>query len=157
MQHPFGERLSRDSAWERWLRRITTGFVASYLVVASVSGYRAIVQVYSVKIAAPPLLKPGTAVSTVVRSSGRTFGDVTLELIQNGRVDTLAVSALASNRNSVFDPRPQTARVEVAPDARALAQFQNGPAQLRSIARGRSQFLRVPPPKIATAKVEIRK
>jgi hypothetical protein len=113
MQHPFGERLSRNSAWERWLKRITTGFAASYLVVASVSGYRAIVQVYSVKIAAPPLLKPGTAVSTVVRSSGRTFGDVTLELIQNGRVDTLVTGALASNRNSVFDPRPQTATAKV--------------------------------------------
>ena len=154
MQHP---RLPRDSAWERWLRRITIGFVASYLVIASISGYRAIVQIYSVKIAAPPLLMPGAAVSTVVKSSGRTYGNVTLELVQDGRVDTLATSELASNRNSVFDPRPRTAKVEVSPDAQVLAQFQDGPAELRSIARGRSQFLRVPPPKIATATVQIRK
>ena len=157
MQHPFGRRLPGESAWERWLRRITVGFVASYLVIASISGYRAIVQIYSVKIAAPPLLMPGAAVSTVVKSSGRTFGNVTLELAQGGRVDTLVTSELASNRNSLFDPRPQTAKVEVSPDARVLAQFQDGPAQLRSIARGRSQFLRVPPPKIATATVQIRK
>jgi len=139
------------------LKRITIGFLSCYLVIATISGFRAIVQIYSVTIAVPATLRPGASISTVVRSSGRTFGSVTLELAQNGRVDTLARAELAENRNPIFDPRPQTGTLAVSPDAHALAQFQNGPAQVRSIARGRSQFLRVPQPKTATATVEISK
>jgi hypothetical protein len=98
-------RFPQESAWERWLKRTTLAFVACYLVIATISGFRAIVQIYSVRIAAPSLLQPGTAVSTVVRSSGRTFGEVSLELAQRGRVDTLGQGTLAANTNSVFDPR----------------------------------------------------
>lgn len=147
----------RESAWERWLKGITLTFAAFYLVIATISGFRAIVQIYSVKISAPAVLQPGTSVSTVVRSSGRTFGDVTLELAQGGRVETLGRGTLTSNGNPVFDPRPQTASLAVTPTSQMLADFENGPAEIRSIARGRSQFLRVPPPKMATATVQISK
>jgi hypothetical protein len=150
-------RFPQETAWERSLKRITIGVFSSYLVIATISGFRAIVQIYSVRITAPTILRPGASVSTIVRSSGRTFGDVTLELAQNGRVDTLAKGELAANRNSVFDPRPQTGTLAVSPDPRMLAHFENGPAEIRSIARGRSQFLRVPPPKIATVRTRISK
>jgi len=150
-------RFAPESAWEKCLKGITLGFAAFYLVIATISGFRAIVQIYSVKISAPAVLQPGISVSTVVRSSGRTFGDVTLELAQRGRVDTLGRGMLAANRNSVFDPRPRSASLAVTPTSQMLADFENGPAEIRSIARGRSQFLRVPPPRIATATVQISK
>lgn len=153
----FADRFRKESTAERWLKRISIAFVLSYLVIATISGFRAIVQIYGVKIAAPALLQPGAPVSTVVTSSGRTFGDVTLELAQDGRVDTLASGSLRANRNSVFDPRPQTATLAVSPSSQMLAEFHDGPAEIRSIARGRSEFLRVPPPRIATAAVLIRK
>jgi hypothetical protein len=117
-------RFSQESAWEKWPKGIILGFAAFYLVIATISGFRAIVQIYSVKISAPALL---------------------------GRV------MLAANRNPVFDPRPQSSSLAVTPTSHMLADFENGPAEIRSIARGRSQFLRVPPPTIATATVQISK
>ena len=147
--------LTRESPWERWVKRVLLGAFCGYLVIAGFSGFRALVQVYSVRIDAPRVVRPGESISTVVKSSGRNTGDVTIELRQDGRVDTLGTRGVPGNRYGIFDPRPQTAMLTAALTSEVLAGFEDGPAQIRSIARGRSQLLRVPPPKIATATVQI--
>lgn len=153
----FDGRISRVPVWEMWLTRITIAVVAGYLGIAAISGFRAIVQVYSVNIAAPPTIESGSHIATTVKSSGRVPVQLTLELTQQGIVDTLGAQSIPSNRNSIFDPRPTTATLRVVATPDELNQFMSGPAQLRSIARGRSQFLRVPPPRISVLGVEVRK
>jgi hypothetical protein len=137
--------------------RITVAGVGGYLAIAAVSAFRAIVQVYSVKITAPRTIEPGASIATVVRSSGRVPVEVTLELIQNGLVDTLGAREVPENRNHIFDPRPRTVILGVLANPEMLSPFRTGPALLRSVARGRSQFLRVPPPKISVIGVEVRR
>jgi hypothetical protein len=153
----FDDRISRIPVWQTWLTRITLAVVVGYLGIAAISGFRAIVQVYSVNITAPPTIASGAPITTTVKSSGRVPVQLTLELTQQGIVDTLGAQLVASNRNSIFDPRPATATLRILATPDALSQFVSGPAQLRSVARGRSQFLRVPPPKISVIGVEVRK
>jgi len=153
----FDGRISRIPVWEKWLTRITITVVAGYLGIALISGFRALVQVYSVSITAPRTIESGTPITTTVKSSGRVPVRLTLELTQQAIVDTLGAQTVASNRNSIFDPRPTTATLRVLATPDVLNQFKSGPAQLRSIARGRSQFLRVPPPRISVLGVEVRK
>jgi len=153
----FDGRISRVPVWEMWLTRITKAVVVGYLGIAAISGFRAIVQVYSVNIAAPPTIESGAQITTTVKSSGRVPVQLTIELTQHGIVDTLGAQSVPSNRNSIFDPRPTTATLRVLATPEVLNQFKSGPAQLRSIARGRSQFLRVPPPRISVVGVELKK
>jgi hypothetical protein len=153
----FDGRISRKPIWERWLTRITAAVVVGYLAIGSVSAFRAIVQVYSVNITAPRTIESGDSIATVVKSSGRVPVQVTVELIQQGIVDTLSTRKVPENGNPIFDPRPRTVTFSVLTNPDVLSRFQPGPAVLRSIARGRSQFLRVPPPKMSVIGVEVRK
>jgi hypothetical protein len=126
------------------------------VVLASISGYRAIVQVYRVDIAVDaPTLRPGSNIDMSVATSGRTPVDAELELIQPAHAETLAVLLIHDHENASYDPRTIHAAKRVVLTGEQLARFRPGRALLRATGNGRSQWLRVPPPVVKERAVEI--
>ena len=131
-------------------------FVLAHVILASYSGYRAIVQVYSVQLATDtPTLHAGSTIDVAVATSGRATVDADLELIQSTHGETLAVLRVPGHTNASYDPRTIHASQRVTLTSEQLARFHAGPARLRATANGRSQWLRVPPPVIREQVVEI--
>ena len=130
--------------------------LAVFLIIAMVSGYRAYFQVRSLDLrTSEPILRSGSTIRTTVVSYGRTFVAVRLELIQGTHSEVLAVQHVPKNEWALFDPRTQRATQTVVLTPELLARFQAGPAQLRATARGRPQWMRVPPPILRELAVEI--
>jgi hypothetical protein len=155
-------RISRLSTFHesapslRVLRWIVLPALVVHVVLASISGYRAIVQVYHVDIAiGGPMLRPGTNLAMSVASSGRTTIDAQLVLIQQTHAETLAVLRIPGHENASYDPRTIHAAKRLTLTSEQLGGFQPGPAVLRAIGNGRSQWLRVPPPVITERQVPI--
>ena len=68
----FDDRLSQEWIGFTILRRVTIAFLVVHFSLSTVSGYRAIVQVYDVDIElASPVLRPGSQVAVRVVTSGR--------------------------------------------------------------------------------------
>ena len=131
-------------------------FAVAHVILATISGYRAIVQVYHVELATDaPTLRAGTTVAIAVATSGRTTVDAELELIQATHAETLAVLRVHDHTNASYDPRTIHAARRVTLTSEQLAHFAPGPARLRVTANGRSQWLRVPPPVVREQAVEI--
>jgi len=142
----------------RVLKWIVLPFVVVHVVLASISGYRAIVQVYRVEIAIDaPTLRAGTNIGMAVATSGRAPVDAELELIQAAHAETLAVLLIHDHVNPSYDPRTIHADTHIALTAGQLARFQPGRAILRATANGRSQWLRVPPPVVGERPVLIQR
>ena len=140
----------------RILKWVLVPFIAVHVVLATISGYRAIVQVYHVEIGIDSTrLRPGSTIAMHVATSGRTPVDAELELIQAARVETLAVLLIHDHRNASYDPRTIHASRRVVLTADEISHFAPGPALLRVTANGRSQWLRVPPPVIVQRSVQI--
>ena len=140
----------------RALKWIVLPLVIAHVVLATISGYRAIVQVYRVEITVDAAtLRAGTNIAMSVATSGRTPVDVELELIQATHAETLAVLLIRDHRNPSYDPRTIHAATRVVLTREQLARFQPGNALLRATANGRSQWLRVPPPVIEKRAVDI--
>jgi hypothetical protein len=146
-----------DSALSlRILFWIIAPFAAAHIVLATISGYRAIVQVYHVEITVDSAaIRAGTNIGLAVATSGRTPVDAELVLVQPTHAETLTVLLIKDHRNPVYDPRTIHASTRVVLTPEQLAHFQPGPAVLRAIANGRSQWLRVPPPVIEERRVTI--
>ena len=142
----------------RVLRWIILPLVAVHVTLASISGYRAIVQIYRLDLrVADSVLRAGSALAFNAVSSGRVPADVTLELVQGARAETLAVSFIPANVNKSYDPRPKHGAASVIVTREQLAQFEPGPAVVRATANGSMQWLRTPPPKVEERRVEIAK
>jgi hypothetical protein len=135
---------------------VALGLVTVHLVLAAISGYRAIVQIYRVDVSAPPrAIRTGDVVSASIVSSGRTEADVQLELIQGTHAETLGVRYLPRNREGVYDFRPQRAALSATLSAERLARFHAGAASLRATGYGSRQWLRVPPPVVREVAVQL--
>jgi hypothetical protein len=78
-----------------------------------------------------------------------------VELIQSAQTETVAVFRVRDHTNASYDPRTIHAERRVTLTSEQLARFHPGPARLRAIANGRSQWLRVPPPVIREQSVQI--
>ena len=127
-----------------------------HVPLACYSGYRAIVQVYSLKLRVPSELHAGSRLGYDVATSGRTPVHVRLLLIQGARAETLAVGLVRDHENPSYDPRTIHASGGADLSGAALAGFNEGPVVVRAIATGASQFLRTPPPTIAETSVVLR-
>ena len=135
---------------------IIAPFAAAHIILATISGYRAIVQVYHVELTTDtPTLRAGSNIDVDVATSGRATVDAELELIQSARAETLAVVIVRDHTNASYDPRTIHASRRVTLTSDQLVHFHSGPARLRVTANGRSQWLRVPPPVIREQAVEI--
>jgi hypothetical protein len=138
----------------RVLRWIVLPLLGVHIVLATISGYRAIWQIYRLTIrTSNPVLQPGASVGFDLVSSGRVESDAQLELIQGTVAETLAVKFLPRNTNASYDPRSQHGAVSVVLTPSMLARFAPGPAILRATAFGSMQWLRTPPPSIREQRV----
>lgn len=140
----------------RVLKWIILPLLSVHIVLATISGYRAIVQVYSVQMTSSAhIVRPGTVVTYEVASSGRVPVDVEFELIQDARHDTLAVHWIRDHTVPSYDPRTIRGRWSATLTADQIARFQPGPVTVRVTANGKSQWLRVPPPRISELILEV--
>jgi hypothetical protein len=154
----FDAPISRDARPVALLKKAALAFVVLCLVAAVASGYRAYVQVYSLELHVDePVLRGGSVVRAGVVASGRTTVDVRVELIRGARSETILLHRLPGNNWAAFDPRPRRAAPSVALPPELLARFGEGAALLRATATGRPQWLRLPPPLVREAVVEIRR
>jgi hypothetical protein len=149
-------RFQERPQWSAVLVRVTLAFVALWAASALWSGYRAVVQIFRLELApAGGELRAGSTVQARVVTSGRTRASVRLELVQGARTETLGTLAIRGNRDGALDPRPRRATLTVTLPPATLARFAAGPAVLRAVATGASQWLRTPPPTVRSAPVTL--
>jgi hypothetical protein len=149
----FAER-TRDPATYRVLRRVTIGVAALWIPLALWSGYRAVVQVFSLRIQAPTALVAGAEVRADVVTSGRAHADISLELVQGTRSIALGSRFFAGNRDGALDPRPRRGSLLVTVTPAHLEGWEPGPLTIRATAVGRHQWMRLPPPTVRETTVQ---
>jgi len=154
--HIFDSPLAKEWIGFTILRRACIAAAIVHFSLAAVSGYRAVVQVYSVSLDAPAFAGAGTSVSADVVASGRIMQDARIELIQGSKVEVLVRQRIPSHDHWFYDPRPLRATVETVMPSDILARFQQGRAKIQIIVEGRMQWLYLPPPKVATVAIELR-
>ena len=152
----FDNRLSREWAGFVFLRRLTIAALIVHFSLAAASGYRAIVQLYSVSIeTGSTRMGPGERVLSRVVTSGRTWAAAKLELVQGENVVVIGAMEIPENDSFFYDPRPKRVSFVASLPTDLYARFERGAASLRLTATGRSQWLRVPPPKVQELPIEL--
>jgi hypothetical protein len=152
----FDSLTIRDTRPILWLKRVFVAFIAVYVGVGLVSAHRAYIQVRSLEFNAPNSLSAGIVVETLLVSSGRTTVDVEVDLIQGAHSERLYVMQLRGNEFGFWDPRARHGSKGVTLTPETLSKFQPGAARLRSVAIGRPQWMRLPPPTVRELEVEIK-
>ena len=140
-----------------WLKRALVFAIVSLLAIEMVSGYRAYFQVQDLELNAPRTLSVGSVVNTSVVTSGRTWVDVQVDLIQGAQSETLVGFMVQKNNLGFLDPRTQQQSENFTLTRDTLSRFQPGSARLRSVATGRLQWTILPPPTVREIEVEITK
>jgi hypothetical protein len=152
----FDKRLERESRALRLVRWTIIGAAALHFSLALVSGYRAWVQVTSLRIeTSDETLGPGSSISVEAVTSGRNPVTISLNAIQGGTFRTLASVTVPENHNRFYDPRTQRQRFVIVMTPDLLGTLEEGPVLLQARGLGRSQFLRVPPPMIVQREAAI--
>ena len=154
---PFESVLIHDSRRHRIVRAAILIVVGVHVPLMLASGWRAWFQVKSLELhVSDAVLSPGATISTEVVSYARTPVDVRIEIVQGDRAATLALQTVPGNWNAAYDPRTKRVSQNVVVTAEALAVLASGPAQVRATATGRHQWMRLPPPLVRVADVEVR-
>ncbi|MGH7621545.1 MAG: hypothetical protein ACREMU_04330, partial [Gemmatimonadaceae bacterium] len=140
----------------RVLRWIVGPLVAVHILLATISGYRAVWQIHRVQLYAPErTLHAGSLIGFSYVSTARVPSDAELVLIQGAQHVSVAATSLAANVNPSYDPRTKTASVHATLTPELLANFHAGPATLRVTAYGNMQWLRTPPPVVKELSVQL--
>jgi len=156
VKRPFDRRFD-DPPSIAFVRKALFVLVAVHVPLACWSGYRAVVQVPRLELgAAERVLHDGSTVRADVVSSGRATVDVTLEMTQGARAETLGTRRVPAGRSPAYDPRFRRGSLSVVLSPELLARFRPGAAVVRATARGRPQWMRTPPPEVRELPVEIR-
>jgi len=153
----FDTLTIRDARPILWLKRAFVVIIVAFLAIGMVSAHRAYFQVRNLDLNAPHLLTDGSVVQTSVVSSGRTAVDVVVELTQGTHSEKLLNLHVHGNELGFFDPRKQHGSDSVILTREILSKFQPGAARLRSVATGRHQWFRLPPPTVREFDVVIQK
>lgn len=154
---PFVLSLPREPRLVTWAHRGLGLFIAAFLLLGAIGSYRAWVQVYRVGVQVrDPVLGPAGTVQVRVVTSGRTFVDVRLELLQSGQAELLARHEIPKNDDAAFDFRSQRYLLALTLQPALWTRFHSGPAILRATATGRPQWLRTPPPTVSEYTVTLR-
>jgi hypothetical protein len=154
----FAHGIHEQSKSMMILKRIIVPLLAVHVVLALWSGYRAIVQVYSVDVwITNPVLRVGSPVAYTAVGSGRVTVTVQLELIQNSLKQQIGRRVINTYTTPSYDPRPIRGSEIVSLTPEMLAPFAAGPATIRATATGRAQWLRTPPPTVREIAVAIEK
>ena len=138
-----------------WLKRVFRFVIVVFLAIGAVSSHRAYFQVRSLELKAPYSLSVGSTVETAVVSSGRTPVDVDVDLIQGTHSERLFHLRVPGSEVAFFDPRSRHGSESFTVTSEVLSKFQPGAARLRSVATGRPQWMRLPPPTVREMDVEI--
>jgi hypothetical protein len=152
----FAQRMSGGSRLVRVVQRVVIIVALLHVAIGAWAAYRAWVQVRLLELkVVTATLRPGALSYVRVVTSGRTFVDVRLDLIQGSHTATLADLRVAPSHDGFYDPRTRQGMMMPAFTTEFLAQFQPGPALLRATAIGGPQWLRTPPPTIQEIPVVI--
>ena len=140
------------------LKWIILPLLIVHVVLASWSGYRAIVQVYSVDVSvADSVIRAGSPVAYHAVGSGRVTVTLRLELLQDSLKQPIDQQIINTYTTPSYDPRPIRGGATVSLTPAMLARFSAGPATIRATATGRAQWLRTPPPTVREIPVIIEK
>ena len=153
----FDTLTIRDARPILWLKRVFAVIIIAFLAIGMISAHRAYFQVRSLELNAPQQLTDGSVVETSVVSSGRTADDVVVDLIQGTHSERVLKLHLSGNELGFFDPRKRYGTDSVILTPEILSKFQPGAARLRSVATGRHQWFRLPPPTVREFDVVIQK
>ena len=153
----FDTLTIRDARPILWLKRAFAVIIIAFLAIGMVSAHRAYFQVRSLELNAPQQLTDGSVVETSVVSSGRTAVDVVVDLIQGTHSERVLKLHLSGNELGFFDPRKRYGSDSVTLTPELLSKFEPGAARLRSVATGRHQWFRLPPPTVREFEVVIQK
>jgi hypothetical protein len=152
----FNRRLYLEPLSFVIVRRVLLFFLSIHVVLATISGYRAIVQIYRLDLSASDAtLRVGSTLRTYVVTSGRTYASVSIVLLQGQRAETLAVQHVPRNYNASYNPLAPKASLAIELTPAALARFDEGPALVRATATGGPQWMRTPPPTVRVMAVNI--
>jgi hypothetical protein len=122
-------------------KRVLLAILALHLTLGLISAHRAWFQVRELS-----LQLAGSHVQTSVVTSGRTYVDVEVRLIQGKHSEVIGVMEVPRNGEPVYDFRKQRKTMTIALSAEVLRRFAPRPFVVRATAFGYSQWLRVPPP-----------
>src|SRR5881394_1425512 len=93
-------RLHAEAPFLAIVRKVLLVLLSIHVVLASISGDRALVQIHSVDVhASDRTLQPGTSLTSQVVSYGRTWTTLRLILLQGSRAETLGVVRVPPNYN----------------------------------------------------------
>ena len=151
----FNSLTIRRSRPMVWVKRLLVFVIVGLITVEIVSGYRAYHQVRSLELSAPATLAEGSIVNTSVVTSGRTWVDVELDLIQGTHSERLLALRVQKNELGFFDPRTQQASENITLTRETLSRFQRGNARLRCVATGLLKWTILPPPTVREIEVMI--
>jgi hypothetical protein len=152
----FEQRAAAGGRLTRVALRVIVIVALVHVAIGGWSAYRAWVQVRLLELkVVTTTLRPGALSYVRVVTSGRTFVDVRLDLIQGSHTATLSDLRVAPSHDGFYDPRTRQGMMMPAFTTEFLAQFQPGPAILRATAIGGPQWLRTPPPTIQELPVVI--
>ena len=151
----FDELAIPDARPILWMKRVFVAVVVALLAIGMVASHRAYFQVRALELSAPHALSAGAVVNASVVGSGRNQVDVDVDLIQGPHSERLLHLHLSGNELAFFDPRPKYGSESVVLTSEMLSKFQPGAARLRSVAIGRPQWGRLPPPTVREMEVEI--
>ena len=148
--------LPREERAMVLLRWLSTVVLSLYALFGLISAYRAWVQVKSLDLRVSTReLRPGASITVEAVSWARTTVTVRVELVQDGRSDTLEVLRIPSNHVASLDPRTRAARRSIVLGEQRLRRVHTGQAMIRASAIGGPQWLRTPPPLIRILPVVI--
>lgn len=153
----FDTSVVKDAWPIAYLKKVIWILVIAFLLIGIISSQRAYYQVRSLELTSSDrVLTNSSIIKCSVVSSGRTYADLQIELIQGPHSEKLAERRVPANEYGFFDPRTQKASVSLVLTDEILVRFQTGPATIRATAFGHSQWTRVPPPVIREVMVEIK-
>jgi hypothetical protein len=148
--------LPRESRVMMALNWASTVVLVLFAIFGLISAYRAWMQVKSLDLrTSGHELHPGSSITVHAVSWARTTVTVRVELIQDGRSDTLQLTKIQSNHVASLDPRTRSAWLYVVLGRAQLERFHAGDAIVRASAIGGPQWLRTPPPLVRTIPVTI--
>jgi len=136
-------------------KRVLLAIIALHLALGLVSAHRAWFQVREVALQGDRTLRAGSRVHAAIVTSGRTFVDVEVRLIQGRHSEVIGTLEVPRNTEPVYDFRKQRLGLTVTLDGAVLRRFAAGNAIVRATAFGASQWMRVPPPVVSDLPVVI--
>ncbi|HXQ69141.1 MAG TPA: hypothetical protein VN844_01575 [Pyrinomonadaceae bacterium] len=151
----FESTAIRDTRAIAWVKRACLIVVSVYLVIGMIAACRALVQVRSLEVQSPDVLRQGSEVSATVVSYARVPLDMHIELVQDGHSEIIAVQRVPNNEWALLDPRTRESSVMTSLTPDVLKRFAEGKAIVRATVIRRQQLGRHPPPVVTERVVNI--